>query len=201
MSYARKRLERLERNKRRIIDAINRTPRAPPGLGLPGQAFNVLRAAPKPFVDASSLAFQNEALLRAVVAYENQLLEQRVSIPGIAIETLRPITPSLDELETIFESLGDEKLLNQKTVDSIIKDIDTGRDVIRASGQFDLQNLLPRFKETVKRTRKKTKTDKNMSSALRQANARFRTAKGKLRKGATQSQIMKFAHRLLRKMK
>lgn len=39
-----------------------------------------------------------------------------------------------------------------------------------------------------------------MSKALRLANERFRTAKGKLRKGATQTQIMKYAHRLLKKM-
>ena len=75
-----------------------------------------------------------------------------------------------------------------------------GRDFIRSSGQFDLQNVLPRLSEDVKRTRKKTKTDKNMSKALRLANERFRTKKGKLRKGATQAQIMKYAHKLLKKM-
>jgi len=75
-----------------------------------------------------------------------------------------------------------------------------GRDFIRASGQFSRQNLLPNFSETPKRTRKKTKTDKNMSKALRLANERFRTSKGKLRKGATQSQIMKYAHKLLKRM-
>ena len=76
-----------------------------------------------------------------------------------------------------------------------------GRQTIRSSGQFRRDKILPRFEEPVKRTRKKTKTDKKMSSALRQANARFRTSKGKLRKGATQAQIMKFAHRLLKRMK
>ena len=76
----------------------------------------------------------------------------------------------------------------------------SGRDFIRNSGQFDLQNVLPRLSEDVKRTRKKTKTDKNMSKALRLANEKFRTKKGKLRKGATQAQIMKYAHKLLKKM-
>ena len=74
------------------------------------------------------------------------------------------------------------------------------RDIIRRSGQFSRQNLLPNLPVATKRTRKKTKTDKNMSKALRQANEKFRTAKGKLRKGATQAQIMKFAHKLLKKM-
>lgn len=51
-----------------------------------------------------------------------------------------------------------------------------------------------------KRTRKKTKTDKNMSTALREANARLRTKNGRLRKGKTQADVMRLAHRLRRKM-
>ena len=74
------------------------------------------------------------------------------------------------------------------------------RDIIRRSGQFSRQNLLPTFSSSPKRRRKKTKTDKNMSKALRLANEKFRTAKGKLRKGASQAQIMKYAHKLLKKM-
>ena len=75
----------------------------------------------------------------------------------------------------------------------------SGRDVIRRSSQFSRQNLLPNL-PVKKRARKRTKTDKNMSKALRLANQKFRTSKGKLRKGATQAQIMKFAHKLLRRM-
>ena len=79
----------------------------------------------------------------------------------------------------------------------------TGRDVIRQSGQFSRSNLLSRIQDDVspsRRTRKKTSTDKKMSKALRLANQKFRTAKGKLRKGATQAQIMRYAHKLLKKM-
>lgn len=76
----------------------------------------------------------------------------------------------------------------------------SGRDVIRRSRQFSRQGLLPTFPRSTKRSRKKTKTDKNMSKALRLANEKFRTAKGKLRKGASQAQIMKYAHKLLKKM-
>ena len=75
-----------------------------------------------------------------------------------------------------------------------------GRDFIRSSGQFRRDLILPQLSSVTKRTRKKTKTDKNMSKALRSANERFRTSKGKLRKGATQAQIMKYAHKLLKKM-
>jgi len=75
-----------------------------------------------------------------------------------------------------------------------------GRDFIRSSGQFRRDMILPDLPAATKRTRKKTKTDKNMSKALRMANDRFRTKKGKLRKGASQAQIMKYAHKLLRRM-
>lgn len=51
-----------------------------------------------------------------------------------------------------------------------------------------------------KRNRKKTKTDKNMSKALQEANRRMRTAKGKLRKGKTQADIMRLAHKIRKKM-
>jgi len=76
-----------------------------------------------------------------------------------------------------------------------------GRQEIRRSGQFSRQNLLPRLSGSRKRSRKKTKTDKNMSKALAQANEKLRTKNGKLRKGKTQADVMKLAHRLRKKMK
>ena len=62
-------------------------------------------------------------------------------------------------------------------------------------GQFDRSRILPRT-----RMRKKTKTDKDMSKALREANARLRTKNGKLRKGKTQADVMRLAHRIRRRM-
>lgn len=52
-----------------------------------------------------------------------------------------------------------------------------------------------------KRTRKKTKTDKNMSKALAMANKQLRKKNGSLRKGVSQSDIMRRAHRLAKKMR
>jgi hypothetical protein len=40
-----------------------------------------------------------------------------------------------------------------------------------------------------------------MSKALRQANDKFRKKNGQLRKGATQADIMRFAHKLVRRMR
>lgn len=50
-----------------------------------------------------------------------------------------------------------------------------------------------------KRTRKKTSTDKKMSRALKQANAKLRNKNGKLKKGKTMRDVMKMAHRLRKK--
>jgi hypothetical protein len=77
----------------------------------------------------------------------------------------------------------------------------SGRETIRRSGQFSRQNLLPRLPGNSKRARKKTNTDKNMSKALREANSRLRTKSGKLRKGKSQGDVMKLAHRLRKKMR
>ncbi len=76
-----------------------------------------------------------------------------------------------------------------------------GRGEIRRSGQFSRQNLLPRLSPAGRKTRKKTKTDKNMSKALAEANKKLRTKNGKLRKGKTQADVMKLAHRLRKKMR
>lgn len=81
----------------------------------------------------------------------------------------------------------------------------SGRDAIRRSGQFSRSSLLFGIglglgDKDKKRTRKKTKTDKNMSKALAQANSELRTKNGKLRKGKTQADVMRRAHRIRRKM-
>ena len=49
---------------------------------------------------------------------------------------------------------------------------------------------------------KKRKRRKNpkLAKAVREANNRLRTKSGKLRKGKTQADIMRLAHRLLKKM-
>jgi hypothetical protein len=57
--------------------------------------------------------------------------------------------------------------------------------------------LYPPIKE--KRTRKKTKTDRTMSTCLKMANARGKLKNGSFRKGWDQSRIMTYAHKLCRK--
>jgi len=109
-----------------------------------------------------------------------------------------------DDITLSAEEVGvvnDKSLRMMPNGEVVTRRPPSGRDIIRRSGQFSRQNLLPNLPNVQKRTRKKTKTDKNMSKALRMANERFRTAKGKLRKGASQAQIMRYAHKLLKRMK
>ena len=74
-----------------------------------------------------------------------------------------------------------------------------GFDTIRRSGQFANLALGIDIKPQ-KRKRKKTKTDKTMKAALTQANKELRKKNGQLRKGVTQADIMRRAHRIRRKM-
>lgn len=76
-----------------------------------------------------------------------------------------------------------------------------GRDTIRRSGQFSRMALSPRSLDLARKPgRKKTKTDKMMSKALEQANKELRKQNGQLRKGVSQADIMRRAHRIRRKL-
>lgn len=194
-------LQTSKRNREKLARAIRAAPRAPPQTGLLGRAFNVVRGNPEPFIDASSYAFTPRLALEGQDRLLRLLEEGReAKATAIIRDQLIEATPSIDQVEELIASAGDEEFLNQELVDSLLVEIQTGRDVIRRSNQFRRDLILPDLPARTKRTRKKTKTDKNMSKALRQANEKFRTAKGKLRKGATQAQIMKYAHKLLKKM-
>lgn len=55
--------------------------------------------------------------------------------------------------------------------------------------------------EGIKRAnRKVTRMDREMKKALREANAKYRNKNGSLKKGKTQSDIMKLAHRIRRRV-
>ncbi|AXH79315.1 MAG: hypothetical protein [Circular genetic element sp.] len=203
-SFVKRRLATIEKNKRRLKAVLRKLPKAP-AAPLP---YRVLTSASDPLVDAASIAFQQELLLKRLNRIEDQMQMNRLAAqdvqplaqPSITRELLQAGAESAEVLEELLEQLPEEVLADTEAVTAVLADIETGRDVIRNSRQFDRQNLLPRFKTPVKRTRRRTKTDKNMSKALRLANERFRKKNGSLRKGATQTQIMKYAHKLLRKM-
>lgn len=60
--------------------------------------------------------------------------------------------------------------------------------------------LLPMTKPKRKRSRSARAADKKLSRAFKEANARYRTNKGALRKGRTQADIARLAHKLRKKM-
>lgn len=72
-----------------------------------------------------------------------------------------------------------------------------GKIVKRAPGDFSMVSQFPFQKP--KRTRKKTKTDRTMSSCLKAANAKGKLKNGNFRKGWDQRRIMTYAHKLCRK--
>ncbi len=120
---------------------------------------------------------------------QEQAIRRVVNDPDIVIDP------------TLLEIINDPEMTMDKsmTVRRTSRRPMTGRQRIRSSGQFANLALgvdLP----AARRKRKKTKTDKKMSKALREANARLRTKKGMLRKGKTQADVMRLAHRLRKKM-
>ena len=185
---ARTRREKKEEAKRIIDDAI-------PTLPVP-------RFAPAPVRGLNLILRGAEALAQGLV---------EVDPLGIITEPGNSTSPAAAD-EMMMAMVNDPSFkLTQDQVDLINNDDRmlmsngsemvevNGRDVIRRSGQFRRDLILPRTNQ--KRTRKKTKTDKNMSVALAEANNRLRTKNGKLRKGKTQADVMRLAHRLRRKMK
>ena len=215
-SFAKRRLEALERNKRKLKNALSSLP-AIPGAPLP---YRIVQSAGAPLVDASSIAFQQELLLKRLIEQENRLamnrqmaqdiqplsqdtrvMDQPTLAKAVLESALVSAVDTIEVVEQLLETLPEEVLSDTEAVNAIVADLRTGREVIRDSRQFSRANLVGGIDlSKPKRTRKKTKTDKKMSKALRLANERFRKKNGSMRKGATQSKIMKYAHRLLRKM-
>ncbi len=201
-SFVQRRLKKIKANKAKVKKALATLP-AIPSAPLP---YRLIQQGGPAFVDAASIAFQNEILIRRLAEAENQLQRNRemagdVQPLSITDSLMRSVPEVVVPGEEILQTLSDEELADTELIDALLDDIKTGREVIRESRQFSRANLLGGIDlSKPKRTRKKTKTDKKMSKALRLANERFRKKNGQLRKGATQSKIMKYAHKLLRKM-
>ena len=196
-SIAKRRLESIRRNRAKL----NRAIRSLQGIPLPGPGGRIVRSiaqAPEPLTKAASAAFQQELLIQALVNEEIRRQRMMDSSSDASLRVgLSDISETVDESVALARSLSDEELLDEELVDEVVRTIETGRDVIRQSGQFRRDLILPDISPKPKRTRKRTATDKMMSKALRQANDKFRKANGQLRKGATQAQIMRYAHKLL----
>jgi len=108
-----------------------------------------------------------------------------------------------DPVERLAAVVNDPDIIIDPKMVKIINDpamvMDRNGDVMKRTSPMQRSSfsLYPPIK--TKRTRKKTKTDRTMSSCLKQANARGKLKNGKFRKGWDQSRIMTYAHKLCRK--
>ena len=149
--------------------------------GAPGLAARVLGAA-KPLaellIDVDPLNRTAEptptpqTIQKEVKPVErNEVVKRMVNDPGIKID------------EPMRQAINDDNIMMADTGELMMRITPVNNQVI-TPGQ---------------RTRKKTKTDRVMSSCLKEANRRLRTKSGKLRKGKTQADVMRLAHRLCKK--
>ena len=184
---ARTRRQKKEEAKRIIDDAV-------PTLPIP-------RFAPAPVRGLNLILKGAEVLGQGLV---------EVDPLGIITEPAKSAPPAAAAEEIMMSMVNDPSFKLSKDQVDLINNDDrmlvsdgngmmevNGRDVIRRSGQFRRDMILPRTNQ--KRGRKKTKTDKLMSAALEQANKELRKQNGQLRKGKTQSDVMTRAHRIRRK--
>ena len=182
--------------RKRIEDAKRRIREAVPTLPLP-------RSAPAPLRIPNLILRGVETIGQGLVELDplNIITDTPNVIPNRPEQG--PRAPSVAE-RMMMSMVNDPDFIMTPTDVATINDpsrmmVDTGNGMMvidgQTSTQFRRDNLLPRT-----RGRKKTKTDKTMSKALAQANKELRKKNGQLRRGVTQADIMRRAHRLRRKM-
>lgn len=107
----------------------------------------------------------------------------------------------LDPVDAVMEVINNPEITVTPALVKVINDpkkvIDKGGNIVKVPIQHQDAPMYIPFPS--KRTRKKTKTDRTMSSCLKQANAKARKKDGSMKKGWSQGKIMKEAHRLCRK--
>ena len=83
----------------------------------------------------------------------------------------------------------------------IPKPFDSLTEVAVATNTAGIQTVAAAERKAVRTVSKAARTSrKNLSKALREANARLRKKNGQLKKGKTQSDVMRLAQRLKKKM-
>ena len=90
--------------------------------------------------------------------------------------------------------------------DIVLEDLATGglvtRPTLGFTGEAGPELVIPMATmPKKKRSRSARAADKKLSRAFKEANARLRTKSGALRKGRTQADVARLAHRLRKKMK
>lgn len=161
---------------------------SPPGFlgklpGAPGLATRALRAS------------QGLAGLLIDIDPLNRLAEPSPTPPKITKEA-----PKVDRNEVVMRMVNDPGIKIDENMRAAIND-----DAIMMAPSGELMQRIgaPQVIEVplMAKKRRKSKNDKIMSQCLREANRRLRTKSGRLRKGKTQSDVMKLAQRLCKKAK
>lgn len=163
--------------------------------------FPIPRFAPAPIRTPNLIIRGAKELAKGLVEIDplNIITDDQVSSPAASGEKL--MMAMVNDPEFVLDAAAVDLINNPERMlvsnGRSMMEIN-GRDVIRSSGQFRRDKLLNQ--SNGKRSRKKTKTDKLMSAALEQANKELRKQNGQLRKGVSQADVMRRAHRIRRKM-
>lgn len=155
--------------------------RTNPLVGVPLRALKVAELGARALIDLdplNRLADETSSSSRVIGRTSVQALADVVNDPAITVD------------EAMMQVINDPAIAMANN----------GEVMIRANGGIDA-DFARSFRERAT-TPKKRKGKKNpkLAAAFREANARYRTKSGKLRKGRTQADIARLAHRLLKKM-
>jgi hypothetical protein len=197
------------RTKQEALDRIDSLPEPPQ---LPLWAYRFLPPTARFLNLPTILDKGGKAGARALVRLDplNRLsddltLMEAINDPDIVMDVtgdvLEAVGATQDAIEIIEQVAEDRALMQMSPREPVMSRARRasrsmeGRDVIRRSGQFARQFVVP----NVKPRKKNKKHCKNLSECLRQANSELRTKKGSLRKGKTQADVMRRAQRLMKK--
>ena len=108
-------------------------------------------------------------------------------------------------VQALADVVNDPAIMIDDAMMKVINDpavamADNGEVMIRANGGVDSDFLRDFGRRATDIPKRKRKKNPKLAAAFREANKRYRTKSGKLRKGRTQADIARLAHRLLKKM-
>lgn len=192
MIYLATRREKKEDAKRRIREAV-------PTLPIP-RFFPAPLRLPNLILRGAETLGQGLVELDPLGIITEPGSAQDTSNPGSRMMMAMVNDPEFKLTQDVVDLINDDERI---LVSDGINMIETNRFSPSIRGQFSPGNFVSRVSAAAgnkKRARKKTKTDKMMSQALEQANKELRKQNGQYRKGVTQADIMRRAHRIRRKM-
>lgn len=128
---------------------------------------------------------------------------------GSASQAMQPRVIGRTSAQALADVVNDPAIVVDEAMMQVINDprvamADNGEVMIRANADTN-GGLDPGFVRDFRRRatdvpKRKRKKNPKLAAAFREANKRYRTKSGKLRKGRTQADIARLAHRLLKKM-